>query len=117
MSKIFLLSLLVFMGVAAAESGDIEHGKEVYAANCAQCHSVHMTGGLGRDFNLESYTRSVESIKKYVRDPESMYAEFGYSANAMPTLPLSAEDIEDVAAYIDSLQPFKKWMVRKRASE
>jgi len=95
---------------------DIEKGKKVYDANCAQCHSVHMTGGLGKDFNLVSYTRRKEEIIAYARDPYSMYQKFGYSANAMPTLPLEAQEIEDVADYIDSLQPFKEWMKKKKPS-
>jgi len=89
-------------------------GKKVYEANCAQCHSIHMTGGLGRDFNLVSYTRRKKDIIAYATDPSRMYRKFGYSANAMPTLMLTPEEIEDVADFIDSLQPFKKWMVTKR---
>ena len=30
--------------------------------------------------------------------------------NAMPTLPLKENEIEDIADYIDSLQTFKVWM-------
>jgi len=92
---------------------DIENGKKVYASDCAQCHSVHMTGGLGRDFNLVSYTRRKKDVIAYVSDPSRMYRRFGYSANAMPTLQLTGKEVEDVAEYIDSLQPFKKWMVKK----
>ncbi len=91
----------------------VENGKRVYAANCAQCHSVHMTGGLGRDFNLVSYTRTKKEVMAYVQSPDRMYRKFGYSANAMPTLQLLPQEIEDVAEYIDTLQPFKKWMVKK----
>jgi len=94
---------------------NIETGKKVYEANCSQCHSVHMTGGLGRDFNLVSYTRTKQEIKDYISDPGRMYRKFGYSANAMPTLPLTEDEINDVADYIDSLQPFKKWMVKKQS--
>jgi mono/diheme cytochrome c family protein len=92
---------------------DIAAGKKVYEANCAQCHSIHMTGGLGRDFNLVSYTRTRQQIIDYVSQPDRMYRKFGYSANAMPTLPLGSDEIENVAEFIDSLQPFKKWMVKK----
>jgi mono/diheme cytochrome c family protein len=107
MKKIrFILIPLIATNIYA----DIERGKKVYSANCAQCHSVHMTGGLGRDFNLVSYTRRREDIVSYVKDPYTMYKKFGYGANAMPTLPLEKEEIEDVADYIDSLQPFKEWM-------
>ena len=96
--------------IATQLHADIEKGKNVYQANCVQCHSVHMTGGLGRDFNLVSYTRKKKDIISYVKDPYSMYEKFGYKANAMPTLPLEDKEIEDVADYIDSLQPFKEWM-------
>jgi len=94
--------------------GNIQKGKAVYQANCAQCHSIHMTGGLGRDFNLVSYTRRKKEVIAYVQDPDRMYRKFGYNANAMPTLILTSEEIEDVADFIDSLQPFKKWMVTKK---
>jgi mono/diheme cytochrome c family protein len=94
-------------------NADIERGKKVYDANCVQCHSTHMTGGLGKDFNLVSYTRTKKEIMDYARDPYSMYKKFGYSANAMPTLPLEEQEIKDVADFIDSLQPFKEWMKKK----
>ena len=89
---------------------DIVAGENVYKANCAICHTVNGGSLLGTDFNIVSYTRKKAMIAQYVRDPYSLYKEFGYSANAMPTLPLEEQEIEDVADYISSLQPFKKWM-------
>jgi cytochrome c553 len=32
----------------------------------------------------------------------------------MPTLPLEDDEFRDVADYISSLQPFKKWMIKKK---
>jgi len=93
---------------------DVTAGKLVYEANCATCHSTNMTGGLGRDFNLVSYTREKKDIEQYAKDPYSLYKKFGYSANAMPTLPLTDKEFKDVADYIDSLQPFKEWMKKKK---
>ena len=93
---------------------DVKKGKLVHKANCATCHSTNMTGGLGRDFNLVSYTRKKKDIEKYAKDPYSLHKKFGYSANAMPTLPLTDEEFKDVADYIDSLQPFKEWMKKKK---
>jgi len=93
-------------------SGDIENGKDVYTQNCGNCHRVDMRGGMGKDFNIVSYTRKKEDIVKYVRTPSRMFREFGYTANAMPKLPLSEEEIKDVSEYIDSIQKFKKWMVK-----
>ena len=93
---------------------DVTKGKEVYAANCAICHTVNGGRALGPDFNLVAYTRHKEEIAAYAKDPYSHYEEFGYSANAMPTLPLTDQEFEDVADYISSLQPFKKWMIKKK---
>jgi mono/diheme cytochrome c family protein len=111
MKPIIILSFMIFGSFAF---GDVERGKAVYEANCAQCHSTRMTGGLGRDFNLVSYTRRKQEIIDYIESPDRMYRKFGYSANAMPTLPLTEDEVKDVADFIDRLQPFKKWMVAKK---
>ena len=107
-------SILMMFFMTAQLSADVKAGKLVYDANCATCHSIHMTGGLGRDFNLVSYTRHKKDVENYAKDPYSYYESFGYSANAMPTLPLTDKEFKDVADYIDSLQPFKKWMIKKK---
>jgi mono/diheme cytochrome c family protein len=96
---------------------DVRLGKEVYLINCASCHSIKMQGGLGKDFNLVSYTRTKDEIRKYALNPSKYYKEFGYSANAMPTLPLSGKELDDIADFIDSLQPFKKWMIKNKTKE
>ena len=103
-----ILILLVLSGLTL--SADIENGKDVYAQNCANCHSVNMGTGMGPDFNMVSYTRKKKDIYKYITSPSTMYRKFGYSSNAMPQLPLLPKDVEDVVEYIDSLQPFKIWM-------
>ena len=107
------ITLAILLLSAADLYADAKAGEKVYKANCSQCHSTHMTGGLGRDFNLVSYTRKKKDIIAYVKDPDSMYKKFGYNANAMPTLPLEDKEIRDVADFIDSLQPFKEWMKKK----
>jgi mono/diheme cytochrome c family protein len=90
--------------------GNKEEGKELYLIHCANCHSITMMDGLGKDFNIVSYTRTRDEIKLYMKSPWKYFRQFGYSANAMPTLPLDDSEIEHIADYIDSLQPFKKWM-------
>lgn len=89
---------------------NVENGRKQYLANCAICHTVNGGNAFGKDFNIVSYTRKKEDIKAYTKDPYSNFKRFGYSANAMPTLPLEEKDIDDIVDYIDSLQPFKKWM-------
>lgn len=101
---------LVLLLITTYLQADIDVGKEVYFTNCAACHSNSMSGGMGKDFNIVSYTRTKDEIKAYTSDPSMAFRKFGYSANAMPTLPLSEQEVNDVTDYIDSLQPFKKWM-------
>ena len=60
--KLFVTLFLIGITLHA----NIENGKEVYAQNCANCHSVSMEGGLGKDFNLVSYSRKREDVIRYV---------------------------------------------------
>jgi len=108
---VFLLILLEGTQLSA----DVEKGKAVYTANCAICHTVNGGNAMGPDFNMVSYTRTKEEIEYYAKDPYSMSKAFGYSANAMPTLPLEDQEFKDVADYISSLQPFKQWMKKKKS--
>jgi mono/diheme cytochrome c family protein len=96
---------------------NVEAGEKVYKENCAICHSINGGGTLGPDFNMVAYSRHKEEIEYYAKDPYSMYKAFGYSANAMPTLPLEDQQFKDVAEYISSLQPFKKWMIKKKVNK
>jgi mono/diheme cytochrome c family protein len=91
-------------------SANVKAGEKVYKENCAVCHTVNGGSALGPDFNIVSYTRHKKDIENYAKDPYSLFEKFGYSANAMPTLPLEDQEFRDVADYISSLQPFKEWM-------
>ena len=106
MTKIIILLSTLCMSLLADEV----KGRKVYLANCAICHTVNGGQALGPDFNIVSYTRRKEEIAAYAKDPYSLSKKFGYSANAMPTLPLEDEEFKDVADYISSLIKFKKWM-------
>lgn len=105
--------LLIFL-TATNVLADAEAGKKVYAAYCAMCHTVNGGQAMGPDFNMVSYTRKKKEIEDYTREPSAFYETFGYSANAMPTLPLEEQGLKDVVEYIDSLQPFKKWMRKEK---
>ena len=110
LEKLVNLSIICVLFASLRLDADIEEGKDVYAQNCANCHSVNMGSGMGPDFNLVSYKRKREDLIRYISSPSMVFREFGYSANAMPELPLTPQEIEDVSMYIDSLQPFKVWM-------
>ena len=108
------ITILLALFIGTELLANVENGKAVFAANCAICHTVNGGRALGPDLNLVSYTRTKEELEDYTRDPYKFYKTFGYSANAMPTLPLEKQELKDVADYIDSLQPFKKWMKKKK---
>jgi mono/diheme cytochrome c family protein len=108
-----LFYILLYLS-ATTLFGDVAAGKKVFAANCAICHTTNGGRALGPDMNLVAYTRRKSEIIAYAKDPYEHYKAFGYSANAMPTLPLEDQEFKDVADYISSLQPFKKWMIKKQ---
>ena len=108
------MTILLILLISTHLFADVKKGKAVYAANCAMCHTVNGGRALGPDFNLVAYTKTKKQIAAYAKDPYTYYKQFGYSANAMPTLPLEDEEFRDVADYISSLQPFKKWMIKKK---
>jgi len=108
--KTLKLSAICILFSSLNLNANIEDGKDVYAQNCANCHSVNMGTGMGPDFNIVSYKRKREDIVKYISSPSTMFRQFGYSSNAMPELPLTPKEVDDVSEYIDSLQPFKTWM-------
>jgi mono/diheme cytochrome c family protein len=111
MKKIIGTLIMIFTSLDL--TADIIKGEQIYKENCAICHTINGRGGMGKDFNIVSYTRTQAKIEQYVKKPFKMYKEFGYSANAMPTLPLTKQNIKDVAQYISSLQPFKIWMKKR----
>ena len=106
--KTIIITIISLLGINLF--ADIENGKKLHLANCAICHTTNRGMAFGKDFNIVSYTRKKEDIKAYMKDPYENFKKFGYDANAMPTLPLKENEIEDIADYIDSLQTFKVWM-------
>jgi len=110
--KKLIISLTLLAGTQLM--ADVQAGEKVYKENCAICHTINGGGGMGPDFNMVAYSRHVEEIEYYAKDPYALAESFGYSANAMPTLPLEDQQFKDVAEYISSLQPFKKWMIKKK---
>ena len=103
--------ILVVLLVVTRLMADVKAGEEVYKTYCAMCHTINgSNSSFAPDFNLVSYRRHKEEIEAYVKNPYDLAEAFGYSSNAMPTLPLEEKEIKDVAEYLSSLQPFKEWM-------
>ncbi|MCK5854356.1 MAG: cytochrome c [Sulfurovaceae bacterium] len=110
--KIIIISIIVLAGTQLV--ADVKAGEKVYRENCAICHTINGGGGMGPDLNMVSYSRHTAEIEYYAKEPYNLFKTFGYSANAMPTLPLEDKQFKDVAEYISSLVKFKKWMIKKK---
>jgi mono/diheme cytochrome c family protein len=82
---------------AATSTGDVAHGKTIFAANCASCHGATGTeGGVGPSLKNEKSRKNFAQTVAWIKDPQP----------PMPKLypsPLSQKDVEDVAAYVLTL--------------
>lgn len=84
-------------GAMTATPGDAAHGKSLFAANCATCHGATGTeGGVGPSLKNEKSRKNFEQAVAWIKNPQP----------PMPKLypsPLSEKDVQDAAAYVESL--------------
>ena len=79
-----------------ALEADVDHGSEVYAANCAECHATDGSA-IEDSFPLagtDIRSRSQEFIVETILDPPAGMIDFA---------DLPDQDIADVSAYAESL--------------
>jgi mono/diheme cytochrome c family protein len=79
-----------------SQSGNLVHGRAVYSANCAACHGANAEGGFGPTLHGEKNRKDIAAAIAWIKNPKL----------PMPKLypdPLSEKDVDDVAAYIESL--------------
>jgi mono/diheme cytochrome c family protein len=83
--------------VAEEKAGDAANGKKLYAANCAACHGATGTeGGVGPSLKGEKSKKNQAAAVAWIKNPKP----------PMPKLypsPLSEKDVNDVAAYVETL--------------
>jgi mono/diheme cytochrome c family protein len=80
----------------AQVTGDRIHGRQIFTANCAACHGASGQGGFGPSLRGESARKDTAAAMAWIKNPKP----------PMPKLypdPLSAKDVEDVTAYVESL--------------
>lgn len=77
--------------------GDAAKGKQIFSANCATCHGATGTeGGVGPSLKGEKSRKNYQQTIAWIKNPTP----------PMPKLypsPLSETDVENVAAYVQSL--------------
>ena len=81
---------------AAPPGADPAHGRQIYSANCAACHGASGQGGIGPSLIGEKNRKDTAAAIAWIKNPKP----------PMPKLypqPLSEKDVDDVAAYVESL--------------
>nr|YP_010335941.1 cytochrome c553 [Tsunamia transpacifica]QUE27832.1 PetJ [Tsunamia transpacifica]UNJ14347.1 cytochrome c553 [Tsunamia transpacifica] len=102
----FLASLTFALLLSTtAMAADIEHGEQIFTANCAACHAggnnvIMPDKTLKKEVLEENSMKSVDAITTQVNNGKNSMPAFGGR--------LSSEDIEDVANYVLS-QADKGW--------
>lgn len=57
------------------ETGDVEHGRDLFAAECVSCHRVRGSGGsLGPDLTRIAQIRGRDALVSAIRDPSALVA-------------------------------------------
>lgn len=76
---------------------DAAHGKGIFAQNCSSCHGAQGQGGMGPRLIGEASRKKFQQAVTWIENP-------------MPPMPklypstLNAQDVRDVAAYVESLK-------------
>lgn len=81
----------------AAPAGNVARGKALFAQNCAACHGASGQGAMGPSLKDEAARKNLAEAEAWIKKP----------APPMPMLypnPLSAKDVADVAAFVESLK-------------
>jgi cytochrome c6 len=101
--SLFALCLALLLGAAPSFAAEVAHGGQIFSANCAACHM-----GGGNVVNAER-TLKQDALESYLANysaghEAAIVTQVTNGKNAMPAFggKLSATDIEDVAAYVES---------------
>lgn len=83
---------------AQGSHGNVAAGKKIFQANCTACHgATGAEGGVGPSLKNETKRKNYAQIVAWIKNPQP----------PMPKLypsPLSATDVNNVAAYVASIK-------------
>lgn len=96
------------VGTAVSGKGDAAHGKQLFVANCASCHTLAEAKASGKiGPNLDEAFRPSEkqgfkesTVRQVVADQIRFPGNYGNSGPTMPKNLVKGSDVEDVAAYV-----------------
>ena len=84
----------------AVEIGNVDTGKEFSAKNCAECHAIERKNSVSPNPDAPSFS-AVSAMPSTTRMSLEVWMKSTHPS--MPNLILSAEDTNNVVAYILSL--------------
>lgn len=99
---------------AVVEAGNPERGKEAFMNGpCIACHSIEGTKAQGKVAprplthfatyptiaQVDGFTNNADNVQKWLKDPQAIKP-----GTAMPNLNLKAQEIADLAAYLETLK-------------
>jgi cytochrome c oxidase cbb3-type subunit III len=96
-------AMLLAVGVALAQEGDPGRGATIFANNCAVCHGADGKGRIGANLTQDFPAINVDAFLRQT-------ITTGVKGSKMPAWgdanggPLSAQDIADVASYVQALE-------------
>ncbi len=83
--------------LAQVAMGDAAHGSQIFSQNCSSCHGANGSGGgIGPKLAGEKSRKNYQATVAWIKNPQP----------PMPKLypsPLSEKDVDDAAAYVQSL--------------
>ncbi len=85
------------LAVVAADMGDAAHGKQLFAQNCATCHTITGRSSIGPTLQAESSRKNLEQTIAWIKKPQPPMPSL-YPGN------LSAKDVLDIATYVQTLK-------------
>jgi cytochrome c553 len=90
----------------AADTAQIEKGKEVYAAQkCKMCHAIEGVGNKKGSLDEVGSKLSAEELKSWITDAKEMAAKTKAERKpAMKDYELPEADLEALVAYLSSLK-------------
>ena len=99
-NSFIMLGLLISSGNIASAEGLVFEGKKIAVKWCAECHIVSdeqntaLTDAPSFRFIASRYEASLDALGVFLADPHPV----------MPDLSLTRREIQDLLAYIDSLE-------------
>ncbi len=97
MKRLALVGALLAAGLSTAHAQSVSNGKRVAENVCSECHLIDSTDARGKAPGLAAVARMRSStelaLKVFLRTPHA----------AMPAVMLSNDEMNDVVAYIMSL--------------